>query len=65
MSVCPGRGLLLLWGEADGLCRSQPTELVGSSSDIPPCHADTRSQPIVAEIVFLAHNSVTCSILQK
>lgn len=45
------QGVLLLWGEADGLCGSQPTELVGSSSDIPSCHADTRSQPIFAEIV--------------
>lgn len=46
--VCPGRGSPPL-SKADGLCGSQPTELVSSSSDIPSCHDDTRSQPIFAK----------------
>lgn len=32
--VCPGRGFFLFWGEADGLCVLQSTELFGTSSDI-------------------------------
>lgn len=53
ISVCvclSWQGVLLLRGKADGLCGTQPTELVGSSSDIPSCHVDTRTQPIFADI---------------
>lgn len=35
-----------VWGPADGLHGRQPAELVGSTSDTPPCDADVISQPL-------------------